>query len=158
MPQMMTILKPPTWFELMDDDVYRAYARKRPRLPVNVSYGTPWVIVARRPENSSRPTWALKMMDDYALAYHRSKTIMATGDYEDIAIVSRRKLFKPPVGLMWDDTRFSWCGRCRRPTMFREMYKHPMMRHFAAVSLDESRRCYYCAAREILAGRFMMRF
>lgn len=153
----MKLLMPPTWTELLDNQVYRTYVKKRPRLPVNVSHGFPWLVVARRPESATRPTWGLKMMGDYADAYYRVRDILAAGEFEDAAIISRRKLFAPPTGFRWNRSKFSWCGRCRRPSMFTNTTRHHALRNAPALATEDANRCHFCGAREIFAARFSPR-
>lgn len=152
MPQIMTLMVPPAYRELMADPVYRAYAKKRPRLPLTVSHPGAWLVVAHRPPSDSGATWGTRTMDDYADAYRWVRDRVTVGvEFDDAAIVSRRKLFTPPSGFRWDRNRYSWCGRCRRPTIFRHVAKHHALRG-AILTDDEPYRCYYCGAREVFAG------
>lgn len=157
MAQVLGLLTPPTYDELMQDEVYRSWAKRRPRLPVNVSHGTPWMIVARRHEDSPGATWALKKEADYADAFRRVRKLLNSGEFVDAAIVSRRVLYKPPMGFEWNANRFTWCGRCRRPSLFREVSRHHALRQAPALTDDDPQRCYYCGARQVFAGRFGMR-
>lgn len=157
MPQVMRLLVPPTYEELLEDPVYASYAKKRPRVPENVRHGNPWMIVARRRPDAEGATWALKMMPDYADAYRRVSKLLESGKFEDVAIVSRRVLFKPPKGFDWNTGLFAWCGRCRRPSLFRECTRHHALRNAPVLTEDEPERCYYCGARRVFAGRFRPR-
>lgn len=153
MVQMMRLLVPPTWLELMEDEVYSSYVRKRPRLPENIQHGDPWLIVARRFEEIPGARWATKLMDDYAEAYKRVRRLLQDGQWEDVSIVSRRKLFKPPVGFTWNTNKFQWCGRCRRPTLFRVCSKHHALPILKTMDLEPEHRCYFCGVRHEFNGR-----
>jgi hypothetical protein len=149
----MKLMVPPTWDELMDDDVYAAYVRRRPRLPVNIDHGQPWLVVARRFPDTDRPLWGLKRYADYADAYRFVRGKLRDREFEDMAIVCRPKLWKPPVGFTWNQSKFGWCGRCRRPSMFTNTMKHHALRDAPALATEDGNRCHYCGAREIFASR-----
>jgi hypothetical protein len=136
----------------MDDPVYRAWVKRVPKLPENVAYGNPWMIVARRTSEAPGATWALKNMPVYADAYRRVRRMLATGEFEDVAVVSRRMLFRPPIGYSWNTNRYSWCGRCRRPSTFHFAYSHFALRKATVLAEIDVHRCYYCGAREVFAG------
>lgn len=148
---------PPTYDELMENRVYRAWARKRPKLPANVSAGLPWLVIARRTPEAAGSTWALKKEALYADAYQRAFRTIQKPDFHDVAVVSRRMLFRPPRGFIWDTGAFNWCGRCRRPSVFFEQLRHPALNGALMLSWDDLNRCYYCGARESFAGRMMPR-
>jgi hypothetical protein len=141
----------------MQDDVYRSWVKRRPRLPLNISHGDPWMIVARRHSEAPGSTWAVKNMPSYVDAYHRVCRLLATGDFEDAAIVSKRMLFRPPIGFSWNTSRYSWCGRCRRPSRFEYAPTHFALRGAPALAEIDIHRCYYCGAREVFAGRMKPR-
>lgn len=157
MAQSLKLLIPPTWGELMEDPLYKSWVRRVPRLPENVAQGMPWMIIARRTLESPGTTWALKKMPAYGDAYRRVRSMLSTHEFEDIAIVSRRMLFRPPRGFSWNTNRFSWCGRCRRPSLFRYAPKHFALRDAPALAEVDINRCYYCGAREVFAGRMKPR-
>jgi len=114
----------------MEDPVYSAWVRRVPKLPVNIAHGDPWMIIARRRSEAPGATWALKKMPVYADAYRRvRKMVVHEHDvFEDVAIVSRRMLFRPPLEFRWNTNRFSWCGRCRRPSLFQHAWSHFALR------------------------------
>jgi len=155
----MKLLVPPTWDELMKDPIYSAWAKRVPRLPVNVAHGEPWMIVARRRSEAPGSTWALKNMPVYADAYRRARRMMSTrrDEFEDIAIVSKRMLFRPPIGFSWNTNRYSWCGRCRRPSVFQPAFRHFALRNAPVLAEIDIERCYYCGAREVFAVRMKPR-
>lgn len=154
MVQMMRLLVPPSWLELLEDDVWSSYVRKRPRLPENIQHGSPWLIVARRFEEMPGARWATKLMPEYVDAYKKVHRLLRSGQWEDVSIVSRRKLFKPPVGFTWNANKFQWCGRCRRPTLFRVCSQHhalPFLKQIPEAEPDY--RCYYCGVRHEFNGK-----
>jgi hypothetical protein len=151
------LIVPPSWEELMDNEVYASWAKRRPKLPVNLSHGEPWMIVARRHSETPGATWATKRMPVYDDAFRRARRMLATHDFEDIAIVSRRMLFRPPIGFTWNTSRYSWCGRCRRPSVFSFAWTHFALRGAPVLAEINIERCYYCGAREVFAGRMKPR-
>lgn len=153
----MKLLVPPTWDELMNDLVYASWVRRIPKLPENIAHGDPWMIVARRRESASGTTWGTKKMPVYADAYRRVQRMRTTNEFEDFAIVSLRKLFRPPIGFTWNTNRFSWCGRCRRPSTFRFAYSHFALKGALVLAEVDIHRCFYCGAREVFAGRMKPR-
>jgi hypothetical protein len=148
---------PPSWDELMNDPIYRAWIKRVPKLPVNVAHGEPWMIVAKRTSEAPGASWATKKMTVYADAYRRVRRMSLTDEFEDLAIVSRRMLFRPPMDFTWNTNRYSWCGRCRRPSTFRFAYSHFALRGAPVLAELDIHRCYYCGAREVFAGRMKPR-
>jgi hypothetical protein len=153
----MKLVVPPSWEELLEDEIYASWIKRRPRLPENVSHGMPWMIVARRTSETPGATWAIKKMSSYEDAYHRVRKLLATHQYEDVAVVSRRMLFRPPIGFTWNTNRYSWCGRCRRPSIFTHAWTHFALRDAIVLAEIDTERCYYCGAREVFAGRMKPR-
>lgn len=148
---------PPDIRSLLEDNVYQKYFNRVPKLPENIRHGNPWRIVARRMPGAPGAIWALKDVPTYADAWRRVGIMMGTADWEDIAIVSRRKTFRPPVGFEWNTSRYEWCGRCRRPSIFRPMERHPAMRDAIVLTVDEAVRCFYCGARRTIATSSLFR-
>jgi hypothetical protein len=153
----MKLIIPPTWDELMSDPIYAGWVRRVPKLPENVAHGEPWMIVARRRSEAPGTTWALKNMPVYADAYHRARRLLKSDEFEDVAIISKRMLFRPPIGFSWNTNRFSWCGRCRRPSVFQHSWKHFALKGAAVFAEINTERCHYCGAREVFAGRMKPR-
>ena len=159
MPQIMKLLVPPTFCDLVADPVYRVYVKRLPVLPVNVRHGYPWAVYAQRHPNVSGAKWAGKMHTTYADAFRQAVDLLKKVNddgvkiWVDAAVVSRRTLIGPPVGFRWDTGRFSWCGRCRRPSLFTHVETHHGLRNAPALATENIERCYYCGAREIFASR-----
>lgn len=147
------LYKPPTYLDLMEDRVYRAYARRRPRMPENVSHGMPWFVIARRHADASQRTWALKNVPSYEAGYRLAFKVIQRDDIEDVSIVSKRTLFRPPRGFVWNPDEYTWCGRCRRPSVFFIQWRHPALNGATVLSDEDPERCYYCGARQVFAGR-----
>lgn len=154
--QRLRLVVPPTLLELLEDETYERYFSRLPLL-----YGdpgpTPWRLMARRHENDQRSSWAIKDYAGYGDARRRALRLVGSGQYRDVSVVSRRTFFRPPLDFRWDDRRWSWCGRCRRPTRFREMRGHPALRGAAVVDHDLISRCYYCGIRETMMPHYAPR-
>lgn len=152
--QRLRLVVPPTLAELLEDSTYAAWFRRNPLMPPNVRSATPWQIIARRVPDAHGSTWALKMMPAYADAYRRVRSMLRDAQWEDVAICSRAAMFRPPFDFEWG-SRFHWCGRCRRPSLFQPMQIHPIMRgqmdsallHAIMLATETPERCYYCGVR-----------
>lgn len=154
--QRLRLVVPPTLSELLEDDVYARYFSRNPILGGDPG-PSPWRLVARRHEDDDRAPWAIKDFPSFAEARRRALRVVGSGRYRDACVVSRRTFFRPPVGFAWDHLRFRWCGRCRRPTIFREMRGHPALRGAAVVDRDPISRCYYCGVRETMMPEYLPR-
>jgi hypothetical protein len=157
--QHLKIRVAPTMAELMSDEIFAAYMRKRPKLPERVYVGEPWRILARRPEGAPGATWASKDMASYDDAYRRVTRMLETGQWADVVLISKRKFMAPPKGFEWDAS-MDWCARCRRPTIYEVMWsKHPGLRGAPVIQYDdELHRCIFCGVRREFGPRFEMRF
>lgn len=154
--QILRLVVPPTLAELLADAAYARYFSRRPILPGDPG-PAPWRLVARRAHDDGRAPWAMKDFGDYADARRRALRVIGSEIYVDACVVSRRTFFKPPLDFGWRTSRFRWCGRCRRPTVFREMRGHLALRGAAVVDRDLISRCYYCGIRETMMPRYQPR-
>lgn len=158
--QILKIRTAPPMPELLSDEIYSAYMRKRPRLPESAQHGSPWRILAKRVSVDEKTSWALRDMPTYDDAYRRMLKLLAQPDkWADVVIISKRRFYSPPKGFEWD-TKLDWCGRCRRPTMFKVMWKrHPALRDAPVVQYsDDLHRCVFCGVRQGFGPTFEMRF
>ncbi len=117
---------------------------KRNTRVFEVASGQPWQIVALK--NNGK--WANGFRPDFMSAFKAVRKLHKSGDYADFSIVSRNRIFKTPPLLaerLCDPTSGQeWCGRCRRPTMFRPYgASHHALRH-APVIVAGRLRCFYC--------------
>lgn len=144
-------LIPPTIHELLDDPVYRRYVKRRPSLPVNVQHGTPWAFWVRtKPVGEQAGKWRGTKTETYDEAWGLLvKAFRANEKYADAVVVSRRVFFAPPEGFTWD-VGYDWCGRCRRPSTFRERFSHHALRDAPCVTTEDAYRCYFCGVRRII--------
>lgn len=163
MPQHMRILVPPSMTNLWDDPLYRAYMERRPKLPDNLKHGTPWMLVAHRKPHEDGPPWGHRLFTDYFEALDYGLELLDDA-YDDISVVCRPKMFKPALNFTWEP-RFTWCGRCRRPTLFRKPPRngrpHHALRNARAIITDTTEdlhRCYYCGARRAAQPNYRERF
>ncbi len=147
---------PPTLMELLEDEVYSRYFSRNPILPALAS-AEPWRLMARRSPDDPRSTWAIKDFASFADARRRALRVVGSENYVDAAVVSRVTFFRPPLDFTWNERKFRWCGRCRRPTLFREMTGHQALRGAAVVDGDPISRCYYCGVRETMMPRYRPR-
>ena len=138
------IAVPPTIHELLNDPVMRAYYKTRPHLPRTLEWGEPWLVWA----TSHDGKWGRKTFESYTLAWEKMVELYRNTDkYRDVALVSRRVFYPPPVKAIWP-ARFDWCSRCRRPSEFRERSpEHHALRTMPVLTEDAPRRCYYCGIR-----------
>ena len=158
--QVLKIRSAPSMPELLSDEVFGGYMRKRPRLPETSSFGSPWRILAQRVTDDDTPRWALAETATYDDAYRRMNKLLGQSDkWADVTIISKRKFWMPPKDFTWDPV-LDWCGRCRRPTMFKVMWKrHPALRDAPVVQYgDDLHRCIFCGVRQGFGPQFEMRF
>lgn len=157
--QVLKIRTAPTMRELMADEVYAEYMNKRFKLPPAAYYGNPWRILAKRVADDDKTIWALRDEPTYVNAHDRVTKLLAKPKWEEVVLISRIKFFPPPRGFEWDP-KLDWCGRCRRPTMFKVMWKrHPALRDAPVVQYGEDlHRCIFCGVRQGFGPTFEMRF
>lgn len=144
-------LRPPSLSELLTDPYFARMMRRNIVLPSNLTAPTlsPPFALWRLTDDSR---WQRGQYQTYAEAFAAMKRHLARENTLDIAIVSKRKMFPPPIGFKWSTRQFSWCARCRRPSTFRTRYTHHAMRG-VEMTTDESRRCYYCGIRQVALPR-----
>lgn len=146
------MLKPPSIQELIRIPEFRAMMKKRPFLPPHMQHGTPFRLWALTVDDR----WLTKQYATYdeawAVAVPRIKD---TDKYADVCITVK-PLLTPrtitiehamkPLYLGWE-----WCGRCRRPTMFRAFPpSHHALRLQPLLTDDDPFRCYYCGIRRAM--------
>jgi len=166
------IIKPPTMRELLDDPVYRAYAKKVPPIPQTLRHGNPWQLWVR----TVRGTWKTGQFPTYADAWKvLVRQVKDSTEAADVCLVSKRVFFAPPgewedykvrvreegkpprieVRSRWVttfawDAGMEWCGRCRRPTRFMPLSeRHHAIRKMGVFSPDSNERCMYCGIRRV---------
>jgi len=163
---------PPPIGELLDDPVYRAYVTRIPDASANLSLavGEPWQVWVRKADDR----WMTGKFATYPGAWNTLVRAHRSGKATDIALVSRRVFFAPPgtweeykvkvvnprtkekrieirerwVNTFGWDPFFEWCGRCRRPTVFRNLHwTHHALRQQPCLTDDEPYRCVFCGIR-----------
>lgn len=140
----MRVIQPPTLAQLLDDPIYRTYVLRTPRLPAGCQTATPFRVWGIRTDDK----WAGKLFPTYRDAFGLVKKMLALPDqYRDVVVTVRPMGFSAPEGLHME-SEFSWCGHCRRPTVYRRMTSHAAMRKWSVVSDEDVLRCFYCAARQ----------
>ena len=148
------LLVPPTMDELFESPIYRKFIQKNVRLPVNVQHGNPWMLMVRRTPEYAGATWGRRLMPTYKEAYFMMRDFLNDPTVQDVSIISRRVLYGPPPGFEWQSRKFPWCGRCRRPTQFHYMLKHPALNGAPVLTYDNPFRCVYCGMRESAMPRY----
>lgn len=166
-------LTPPTVFDLLDDPAYRAYVRAIPEPHFALTYGCPWKIWLRTDDDR----WKTGEFGTYVQAFNTMVRAAKRDDTADVILVSKRLFYAPPG--VWTpykakipargntparieireryehtfhwDAGLSWCGRCRRPTVFKKLYPdHHAIRSFPVVSPDPVPRCMFCGISEAM--------
>lgn len=142
---------PPTIHDLLEIPRFAAMMDRAPRMPANLSWGDPWRLWVLRNDG----TWVMKEYSTYDDAWRvAQKAIAATESYQDVAVVSKRRLIRPS-GSLRDAVRRAgyngvWCPRCRRPSYFGSFTaKHHALRLMPVLSEDDPFRCYYCGIRKV---------
>jgi hypothetical protein len=166
-------LVPPTVFDLLDDPAYRAYMRTQPEPHFALTYGHPWKLWLRTDDDR----WKTGEFPTYTAAFNTMVRACRREDTADVILVSKRLFFAPPgvwtpyrvkvpargstparieereryeLTFHWD-AGLTWCGRCRRPTVFRKLYPdHHVMRSLPVVSPDSVPRCMLCGVTEYM--------
>lgn len=165
---------PPTIRDLMDDPVYRSYMRTPPVTIGNPSltFGQPWQIWVQTRDDR----WKTGRFSTYPQAFNMMARAVKAPNASDVALVSRRVFFPPPgvweqykvkvrrrdgsvvietrerwvQTFIFDDIRFEWCPRCRRPTEFRWLHwTHHALRQQPCLTEDDPHRCMYCGIRRV---------
>lgn len=140
----LTVIQPPTIRELLKDPVMKSVILKTPRLPGGSRPAEPFRVWGIRHDSK----WAGKNHPDYASAFAMVKKMLGQPEvYQDAVIICRPVGFRPPQSLHMP-AGTSWCGHCRRPTVYRRTRSHAAMKKWPVISDDDVKRCYYCAGRE----------
>lgn len=141
---------PPTIHDLLDIPRFAAMMGRTPSMPANLAWGNPWRLWVLRDNG----TWGQREYASYDDAWAvAQKAIAATDRYQDVCIVSKRRLIRPSDSLR-DAVRRAgyngvWCPRCRRPSYFGSFTaKHHALKDQPALTNDEPFRCYYCGIRK----------
>lgn len=137
-----TTRKPPKMRELLQNPLYR----KMMVTPVNPPAFS-WSIFALKTDGR----WTGKTVAGYGEGFSILKVLLnQTENFADVALVSKARLFGPPVKYLWEDVDvFDWCGRCRRPTTFKRDQGLHALRNAPILSSDEPYRCYFCGMRKV---------
>lgn len=147
--------RPPSLGQLLEDEYFARMMRRNIVLPENLTAPTlspPFALWRLRDDGR----WQRGQYQTYADAFRAMKKFIAMPTTADLSIVSKRKMFPPPIGFRWNTRLYSWCGRCRRPSTFRTRYSHHALVG-VAMTTDESRRCYYCGIRQVALPRYSPR-
>jgi hypothetical protein len=141
--------RPPAMADLLKDPYFRGMMRRAVQLPPNLTSPTlspPWALWRLTTESK----WQRGQFPTYADAYRSMRKQMEKEDTLDVCIVSKRKMWAPPIGFKWNVRQYTWCARCRRPSIFRTRYKHHALQ---VLTYDESQRCYFCGIRRVALPR-----
>ena len=141
----LTLNRPPTLLELLEDPIFAKFMRTRPRIPANLARAslTPmwhvWLL-------TTEDTWKRGRFHTYDEAYRAMKKRLVLPTTADVAIVNIRMFTPPPAQFYWRHRRNPWCARCRRPSLFITRYTHRALGN-AETTVDEPNRCFYCGIR-----------
>jgi hypothetical protein len=148
-------LIPPNLRTLLTDPIYRSYFLRPPAPVACQMIGQPWQVYVKTivagPEDVPEVRWRGGRFRTYADAFACAKRQLKAAD--DVVIVSRAVLYRPPDNFGWSPG-LEWCGRCRRPTRYAVRRNHHALRGAPVLTDDEPYRCYYCGARRVFAGGF----
>ncbi len=137
----ISAVKPPTIRELLDDPAYRRFMKQLPS-PEPKAIGLPWFVYAQK----GQLQWRGKGFVTYADAWPTFVKVVRNDAYVDVALVSKRVLYKMPPEIAhimsWP---FEWCPRCRRPTMYELFKRHHAMR--GNIFASRAARCVFCAIK-----------
>jgi len=143
---------PPTIHDLLAIPRFAAMMDRTPRMPENLNWGTPWRLWVLRDDG----TWGMKEYEEYQRVWAvAQKAIADTSRYQDVCIVSKRRLIRPSDSLR-DAVRRAgyngvWCPRCRRPSYFGSFTaRHHALKLQPTLTQDEPYRCYYCGIRKAM--------
>lgn len=136
---MYDMMTPTTLSDLLSNEDYRTYFKRSPRpfASSTPQYGVVAISHDGRYGKVLRPT--------FREAWDKAKLLFADDRIRDVSIFTRNRIVPPPI-FAADIMRPAedWCGRCRRPSLFRIYAKsHPALRDLPIV-VAGVRRCYYC--------------
>lgn len=137
--------------ELLRDEYFRGMMQRNLVLPSNLTSSVlspPFLLWRLTTDNR----WQRGEFSTYVDAFNAMRRQLKKDDTADIAIVSKRKMFPPPMGFRWNRREYTWCARCRRPSTFRVRYTHHAMRG-VEITTDDSIRCFYCGIRRVALPR-----
>lgn len=169
----MTSLEMITLQELLRDPQYREYFLKAPKLPPHyTAKQLPWRLFIQKPEETA---WRAKRFGTYREAFEGYRTLTKKGIVANAAINCPALTFLPPLKtvrvkgrfvtvrgkqkplvktIVWkprieaDMADHSWCGYCRRPTIFKTLAVNINRKGAAyTASIGEPEmRCTICSA------------
>lgn len=148
---MLELVRPPDMRTLLEDPVYAAFTRRRPKLAPHLTHPSlspawqVWVL-------TTAEKWRKAEFSTYDECYALMRKQLALTTVSDVAIVCKRRMVAPPDGYVWSD-HFPWCARCRRPSSFTIKYNHRALRGHE-VTYDEPFRCFYCGIRQAATPRY----
>lgn len=151
----LTLITPPNIRVLMEDAAFRKMMRTRPRLPANLlrpQLSPPWLVWVL----TTGGKWKKGNFSTYDEAYKKFKEMLEREGTEDVCITSKRFLMPPPEGFRWQSSKFPWCPRCRRPSLFQYKLNHRGI-DFPEIVTDEPIRCFYCGIRQGAFPRYSPR-
>lgn len=135
---------PPTLRELLQHSLYREFF-KRPVKTHPTSTGKPWMVVGITPDGR----FGHREAATYREAFAHAKELLSHRKIRDVSIVSLNTITPEPkfAGVLMD-VGDAWCGRCRRPTVFRRYGDtHPAMKHLPVI-VPNQHRCYFCGIQQ----------
>lgn len=132
-------LSPTPLRSLLQDEAYKAYFRHM--APPFASSTPQFGIIVVTKEGKYGKT----SRDTFKLAWGKAWSLLENPKVADVSIYTRNRIHPaPPIAAELCKPAEDWCGRCRRPSIFR-VYgtSHPALRD-APVIVEGQRRCYFC--------------
>lgn len=148
---------PTTLDELLEDRTYRLYFRDVKEPALRNGY-FPWMVMAEKPTGK----FARGLRATFPEAAALYDEIMDSGNFRDASIVSRGMVYPWPHETVydgrdklyvpkfdWADDQTSWCGRCRRTTVYRMCADgHPAINMLGVPIQPNVRRCHFCGLQK----------
>lgn len=133
------MLTPITLKTLLADEQYREYFRRAPRPFASAS--PQFAVVAITHEGKYGKT----LRPTFKEAWGKAKVLLDDPRFRDVDIFIRNRIvLPPPIAVELLAPAEDWCGRCRRPSIFRVYGRtHPALRD-SPVIVEGQRRCYFC--------------
>lgn len=133
------MLTPTPLSSLLKDELYREYFKRVPR---PFAHSTPqFAIVAITPNGK----YAMTSRETFKEAWLKAKPLLSDERFRDVSIYIRNRVtVPPPLAHELCTPAEDWCGRCRRPSIFRVYpHTHPALRSVPVI-VEGQRRCYFC--------------
>lgn len=133
------MLTPTPLRSLLTDELYREYFRRPPKPFAHST--SQFAVVAITTEGK----YGKVLRPTFKEAWLKTRSLLDDDRFQDACIFIRNRITPPPaLSEILCTPAEDWCGRCRRPSIFRVYHTtHPALRD-APVIVEDQRRCYFC--------------